>query len=188
MFVCKKWLKLSNVCVPRWWDLRRYLRDINPVLLSVVLSVCLVCNSDLELVVNTVFSTNYDDYDDYYQKCCTHEQEFKPRETTCWGLGSRRLGRVKAGCRRGGMPERRAAGKSRRRELEAAESCGQGGESGARLLLVRGGEGRAQGWHRGDAPIGVRVHPKLPAPGGPGCSLQPREKPEEPGGFGRRSG
>lgn len=57
MFVCKKWLKLSNVCVPRWWDLRRYLRDINPVLLSVVLSVCLVCNSDLELVVNTVFST-----------------------------------------------------------------------------------------------------------------------------------
>lgn len=57
MFVCKKWLKLSNVCVPRWWDLRRYLQDINPVLLSVVLSVCLVCNSDLELVVNTVFST-----------------------------------------------------------------------------------------------------------------------------------
>lgn len=57
MFVCKKWLKPSNVCVPRWWDLRRYLRDINPVLLSVVLSVCLVCNSDLELVVNTVFST-----------------------------------------------------------------------------------------------------------------------------------
>lgn len=57
MFVCKKWLKLSNVCVPRWRDLRRYLQDINPVLLSVVLSVCLVCNSDLELVVNTVFST-----------------------------------------------------------------------------------------------------------------------------------
>lgn len=57
MFVRKKWLKLSNVCVPHWWDLRRYLRDINPVLLSVVLSVCLVCNSDLELVVNTVFST-----------------------------------------------------------------------------------------------------------------------------------
>lgn len=57
MFVCKKWLNPSNVCVPRWWDLRRYLRDINPVLLSVVLSVCLVCNSDLRLVVNTVFST-----------------------------------------------------------------------------------------------------------------------------------
>lgn len=57
MFVCKKWLKLSNICVPRWRDLRRYLQDINPVLLSVVLSVCLVCNSDLELVVNTVFST-----------------------------------------------------------------------------------------------------------------------------------
>lgn len=57
MFVCKKWLKLSNVCVPHWWDLRRFLRDFTPVLLSVVLSVCLVCNSDLELVVNTVFST-----------------------------------------------------------------------------------------------------------------------------------
>lgn len=57
MFVCKKGLKPSHVCVPRRWDLRRYPRDVHPVLLSVVLSVCLVCTSDLELVVNTVFST-----------------------------------------------------------------------------------------------------------------------------------
>lgn len=37
-----------------------------------------MCNTDLELVVNTVFSTmiiNYDDDDDH--KCCTHKQEFK---------------------------------------------------------------------------------------------------------------
>lgn len=57
MFVCRKWLKLSNVRVSHRWELRRCLQDINPVLLSVVLSVCLVCNSDLKLGVNTVFST-----------------------------------------------------------------------------------------------------------------------------------
>lgn len=41
----------------------------------------------------------------------------------------------------------------RSQELEAAESCGQGGESGDRLLLMLGGEGKAERWNRGDASI-----------------------------------
>ena len=64
---------------------------------------------------------------------------------------------MKAGCRRGGMPDQRAAGKSWSWELEAAESCGQGGESGDGLLLVLGGEGRAERWNRGDASVLVDI-------------------------------
>lgn len=51
----------------------------------------------------------------------------------------------------GGLPDWGAAGESRRGELEAAESCGQGGESGDGLLLRLGGGGRAERWNRGDA-------------------------------------
>lgn len=55
------------------------------------------------------------------------------------------------------MPDQRAAGKSRSGELEAPESCGQGGERGDGLLLVLGGEGRAERRNRGDASILVRI-------------------------------
>lgn len=150
---------------PRWWDLRRYLRDINPVLLSVVLSVCLVCNSDLELVVNTVFSTMIIMMIIMMiiiRNVVLMSRSLKQGEKTIFtpSLGLRRsgrLGRGKAGCRWGGMPDQRGAGKPGSRELEAAESCGQGGESGAGLLLVLGGGGRAERWNRGDASILVHI-------------------------------
>lgn len=63
---------------------------------------------------------------------------------------------MEAGCQWGRTPDQRAAGKSRSRELEAPESCGQGGESGDGLRPVRGGEGRAERWKRGDALVLVQ--------------------------------